>query len=389
MIQDIAGFIVDNNVVITTFGVIFMAVIITVKLMHKAPTQQVATIATSIGIFFTFLGISAGLIYFDFQQDPDNAIPRLIDSLQIAFITSLFGVGFATLIKLIDGHWFLKRDKSAGKTTNELLSLLGDKIDNLNNSIGGNEEGSLLTQIKTLRTENNDNNKKIVEAVNTFAEKVAKNQTEELITALEKVLKNLEQTIQDKLGESFKQFSESVKELVVWQAEYKEIIVKTTNELNTVLEVFSETNKTLESIKNNNQQTQETNTRIKEMLELQHEQLKKVEETLRSIASVPDTFKEITRNIDNVNEQYKEMSSHIQTNNDHTLKSFERLEQGIKGSLDSINDELKKTLSSIQEVLPELDRGFADMTTRLRDTLIDYIERMNNAIRDMNNRNDR
>ena len=381
MIQDIAGFIVDNNFEVTASGVILMVVIIATKLKHKAPAQQVATIATSIGIFFTFLGISAGLIHFDFS-DADNAIPKLIDSLQIAFITSLFGVGFATLIKLIDGHWFLKGDKSTSKTSNELLSLLGDKIDKLNNSISGDEEGSLLTQVKNLRVENNDNNKKLVEAVDAFAEKVAKNQTEELISALEKVLQNLEQTIQDKLGESFKQFSESVKELVVWQAEYKEIIIKTTEELNNVLKVFTETNATLEQIKNNNQQTQETNAKIKEMLELQNEQLKKVEQTLTNIASVPDTFKEVTNSINSVNEQYKEIVNRIQANNDNTLKSFERLEE-------SISSTSNKTADMFKEIHNIADQGFADVTTRLRDTLITYINRVDSVIQEANDQIDR
>ena len=61
-------------------------------------TNLVASILTVIGVFGTFLGIFIGLQAFDIQ-DIEASISELLESLKLAFLTSLVGIGSAVLLK--------------------------------------------------------------------------------------------------------------------------------------------------------------------------------------------------------------------------------------------------------------------------------------------------
>ena len=76
---------------------------------------QFASIApntlTSIGIFFTFVGILISLSNFD-VSNISASIPRLLDGLKLAFLSSVVGLGTSVAFRFIQagGH----REQSAG-----------------------------------------------------------------------------------------------------------------------------------------------------------------------------------------------------------------------------------------------------------------------------------
>ena len=436
IIKGTAGFLSQHGGWVTGIGIFLIVLVFVWSKIPKLGTKfkhskrSRATIATSIGITFTFLGIAVGLLSFD--TEAGDSVKQLIGGLQIAFLTSLAGVFFATILKWTDTEKKnTLQDTNDEKTNNDILQTISKSIDTLNKSLSGDEEGSLMGQvkllrqdnkdatyeqkqelvkineamsninnkeqiqeIKALRQENRENNEKLVTSVNQFADKVAKNQTEELIDALKSVLSTLNTTIQEQLGESFKQFSASVDNLVKWQSEYKDMIVKTREELDKVLDLFSQTNATLEQIKENNIQTSQLNENIKDVLGIHKEQLEKIETTLKSISNIPNTFQNIVENIESINKSYTGMSKNIteindifatlpeeiKKNNDVVMTSFQALEKSIKDSHDNIINELTVAVDNVKQSIPQitsqLDDNFSKSATKFRDSMEDVLNKL-------------
>ena len=71
-----------------------------------------------------------------------------------------------------------------------------------------------------------------------FLQDMAENYSNELINALNMSMEKLNTQLQTQFGDNFRQLNEAVKDVVTWQQEYKEIVEKTTVELNTINETF-------------------------------------------------------------------------------------------------------------------------------------------------------
>src|SRR5258708_15664606 len=113
------------------------------------------TILTTLGIFATFLGIAIGLSEFD-ANNIQASVPALLGGLKTAFWASVAGVGGALLLKF--RHQFF--DRTAVEGTGENGEVTGADLARLLSGIQtalvGNEETSLITQIKLMRSDTND-----------------------------------------------------------------------------------------------------------------------------------------------------------------------------------------------------------------------------------------
>ena len=127
-------------------------------------TNTVASILTVIGVFGTFLGIFVGLLVFDITNI-EQSIPGLLEGLQLAFLTSLVGIGSAILLKGVVAPLFqvfqkgknpieLERDKFIhalkGIETSGEINLRAQLV-TLNKTIKkeGSETREVLDNIKT------------------------------------------------------------------------------------------------------------------------------------------------------------------------------------------------------------------------------------------------
>ncbi len=121
----------------------------------EVTVANVPSVLTSLGIFGTFVGIAWGLYGFD-ANDIEGSIPTLFDGLTTAFWSSIVGIGGAVAIKL--RHLFsisFAEDKDTvneGATIDDLASLLAE----LNRSLGGAGNNSVLGELKRTRHESNE-----------------------------------------------------------------------------------------------------------------------------------------------------------------------------------------------------------------------------------------
>lgn len=123
--------------------------------------DNIPSIFTTLGIFGTFLGIVYGLWDFD-SDNIDKSIPELLGGLRTAFMTSIFGLVLSLLFKAIIDY--LRNNADALNTEpidDELnaLKLIFESLQTLNKSLIGKSDDSLATEIIKLRSQLRDQHK--------------------------------------------------------------------------------------------------------------------------------------------------------------------------------------------------------------------------------------
>ncbi|EAJ9085575.1 hypothetical protein B6674_09710, partial [Campylobacter coli] len=94
--KNLSGHILEGTIIIIFFFLLFLFLLYKRKSLHKSSTSLLITI----GICFTFYGISKGLANFDANNIEEN-LPQLIDGIKTAFLVSVEAVFFAILLKVI------------------------------------------------------------------------------------------------------------------------------------------------------------------------------------------------------------------------------------------------------------------------------------------------
>jgi len=212
---------------------------------YIATPASVGNLAASLGILFTFIGISWGLINFD-VKDIEGSVPLLLDGLKTAFFTSCAGILTSVLVKARPDFYGITKhyEKPVDNRPELMIGLLKD----INNGIAGNNQHSIVGQIELLRNENNDNINNLNASINHFADKIVENSIEQLIEALAAVMEDFNSKINDRLTTSIDQLNDSTKNLLAWQTEYAEQIEDMNNQFVNALDSIDQAKKMITDI---------------------------------------------------------------------------------------------------------------------------------------------
>src|ERR1700720_1264883 len=135
--------------IITIFA-IYLHLKYSPSIAHKAPA-----FLTTLGILGTFTGIAFGLLDFN-TSDIQKSVPELIEGIKTAFWASAWGILCALTIKArdiaFDGRKRISEKTSTGATINDLASLLTA----VQQALVGNDESTLIGQIRLARQDSND-----------------------------------------------------------------------------------------------------------------------------------------------------------------------------------------------------------------------------------------
>ena len=224
---------------------IFVAVILVVAIwFHGRFDAKTAangpTILTTIGIFATFLAIALGLKNFD-SANIQN-IPDLLNNLKTAFWASVAGVGAALTLKgreHIWGHSVPKGEQQAPDEVGAVEIVKG--LSRVEHALVGGEEGSLISQVKLLRSESRDELRRLGDAQAKALEKLSEMGSKTLIEALKDVIRDFNKNLTDQFGENFKQLNAAVEKLVTWQEQYRLHVEDTTKKLGEMQQAFERT----------------------------------------------------------------------------------------------------------------------------------------------------
>ncbi|MCF6751135.1 hypothetical protein L3X16_00475 [Pseudomonas stutzeri] len=206
---------------------------------HGLFLEHAPAVLVSLGILGTFVGIVIGLLDFD-AHDIKGSIEGLLDGLRTAFITSLVGMSLSILLKALDAWWFApargRAEQPDSVTPEHIHGVLTQQVkllEELNQSLAGNEEGSLAGQLKLMRTDVSDFRngidrthrefqEKLFLHLTLFGEMLAKSATETVIEALRQVIQDFNKHLVEQFGDNFKALNESVGKMNEWQVLYKE-----------------------------------------------------------------------------------------------------------------------------------------------------------------------
>jgi hypothetical protein len=237
-----------------TYAILSLAAVAVVGVFARVgPLNRLAGAApgllTAIGVLGTFVGILIGLIGFD-VSDISRSVPRLLDGMKTAFVTSVFGMGSGILVKLISEVGARTEIANEPKGVEDVLLALDTlrqeevqtrkelsaSLDRVRLGLTGDAESSLVTQLQRLRTDVTDeikaSRKANAELVGTISAEIQKisttlteNTSKAIIEALERSIRDFNQRITEQFGDNFRQLNTAVGRLLEWQENYRQQMV--------------------------------------------------------------------------------------------------------------------------------------------------------------------
>lgn len=372
----------DFHLIFTAVAVLIILAFFGYYLYKFTPDNAVysPTILTTLGIFFTFLGIAIGLSGFD-SNNIEASIPSLLSSLKTAFWASVFGVGGAVVIKLKQFRYMQNAPKELEITPNDMLlelknidssikgkdnSDLISALENFTKSLGSNISTNIAEQITLFKDENKKQFDRLIEVQENALDQIREGATATLIEALREVLKDFQTAITDHLADNFKDLAEAVNHLVTWQQQYEIHIQRTTESMETASNRYV-------SLVEHAEVFHKTSAALNEQLNLFRDQSSNLKALLGDLNSlVTATSKEIPQienRIINIGEQI--------SNSSHTFN------ETISNSIAKTASQTELLTSGIEKAVQVSIESLGKNTTTLMDQLIKDHKELNEAL--MNN----
>lgn len=385
-------------------------------------TEYTPTLLTSMGILGTFFGIVVGLLDFN-TNDIDGSIEGLLAGLTTAFITSLWGTGLSILYRGVAVPMLTPQmgiaEQPEDVTASHLLIVLQqqqDSLEQLRKTLGADSESSLIGQVKLLRSDMNDNSKRmqqllepVVTSLNAiqkdvteqresfkafeerlwiklqdFADMLSKSATEQVINALNEVIKSFNDNLLEQFGDNFKQLNEAVKALVIWQENYKVQIADMVEQYRLGVQAIGSTERSVAEISAESKAIPEAMANLKQVIELNQGELSKLENHLnafkdirdRAVEAVPEirrqidmTVSEITNSVLAVNDHYKvlitESDKYVQQHIQASNELLDKFVTNTKLGVDTIGERL---LESSQKVEKAVSEGADEFRARVSES---------------------
>ena len=383
--------------------IIQLGIIITIGLIQsnilieglKNNTKKDAGFLTSLGIFGTFLGISVGLWFFN-PNDIQNSVNGLLGGMKIAFTSSVSGLfGYLLLNQKVDDiteseDIGIGDVVSAINTGNEsLLDRLGvinNSVNELDNSITGDGEGSLLNQMVLLRSNMNDKFQDLNSEFKDFAKLQAENNTKALVKAIEDVIGDFNAKINEQFGENFKELNAAVGDLVGWQENYKEILEKTLKQFDIAVESIDKSKLMLESIEEQYEGNMKINKDVKKSLEgLQNgndDLYIKLEAFSDLATKAEDAFPVIEGNIDNltsgfsskVEESIGTVTTFLESQNDQATSAITGIQDSLKKTISTLSDSINDSTNTVKQSSETISNSVTNSIKELNESSIEIAE---------------
>lgn len=348
-------------------------------------SAEIQTTVTTMGIVGTFVGILISLSNFD-VENISTTIPQLIGGLKLAFLTSVAGIGTALVTSLFPRFYLIKPDVvDENLSDTELLRAIHGELLKLNSNIAGDNDTTLITQIQKMRTSIVDKQDELKKAFDEFATQMAKNNIEQLIEAINKVMEDFNTKINDQLGQSFKELSDSVRSLVEWQHNYVATVQAATEALGAAQESLrnssdslSNTSEKVSEIAENNKNISELNQELKVVVENLNQMLEStvgfsqnMKVLAEGLSGSGETLKTeikslVEDSILNMQTHAEDISKNINAISDTAMKNMLEKNNEVLENFEEIN---QKTLQDFGGHLASIAGKLADDFRRVQDAL--------------------
>lgn len=411
----------------------------------KKNHKDFKSIIISLGVFGTFLGVYISLQGFD-THDIKGGVPLILEGLKTAFATSVAGMAISIVLSIIESFFKkvelddevsilnsinnhimliekimidkftpfeenLKEIKSNTKHL-ESLHLMNTKLDSIDTNFKNVSKD--ISSVKEEMKNNQrilfdfleDNLTKLNQTLEEALDFLSKGATEEIIRALENVIADFNKNLTDQFGDNFKQLNESVKNMILWQENYKNDIEVFEQKLNNSLskydehlsDVSQEFNSMLEATKEFNNASQETMKLNLQNIEKSSDEIKNISSVLENmsnsyseIATTSNALKDI---IETNKNQIANLEVHLQSlttigeKASISVQVIDDFSSRIQESLNGQSEALKNLTSEISTQLPEsldeLNRALTSLTNKFRNDYEQFLQTMANAMAKIN-----
>lgn len=359
-----------------------------VYLMLKYRKQQsmandLPGIVTSIGVMGTFVGIFLGLLNFD-PRNLEASVPALLEGLKTAFITSIFGMGAAFMLKIqssLRGVVEGAAPQSAGATIDTLAGLLERahkssvesakeseaRLKSIETAIVGDGESTIHTQIIKMRTSIADKQEELIKEFKTFAVQMAENNSKAFIKALEEVIRDFNTKITEQFGDNFKQLNLAVGQLLEWQENYKLQIERMVAQLDQSAKAIDSVSVSVGAISAKSESLVAAAQSLESILRELNEVKKETERNLKGFSDAAREAKELLPQVEKfLKEASTDVSRHLVTMVDGSGKAIEAHNRAIADQRKQIDDMLTKSSNDVGKMwqaLAEANRKVLDTHT--------------------------
>lgn len=386
---------------------------------HDAFVEHAPAVLVSLGILGTFAGIVIGLLDFN-AHDIKGSIEGLLDGLRTAFITSLLGMGLSIALKAMDATFFAPKRARAEQpdsvTPEHIHGVLTQQVkllEGLNQSLAGNEEGSVAGQLKLMRTDVSDFRNgldrsqrefqdKLFVQLNQFAEMLARSATETVIEALRQVIQDFNKHLVEQFGDNFKALDESVRKMNEWQLLYKEHVEKlearielainelertaTANEL--ISRALSSSEQSIGSIEGHCQSIPTAIGQLEPVLQVNHHQIQELQRHLEAFIAMRDQATSAVPQLQQHMEQLsRELSAGITgvmtTMHDGALefgRSVDRTNAALGESANVVSSKSEQIAENMQDAAQEFGASVRETLENMLDNSKALEQQMQQAV---------
>ena len=410
------------------------------KIRHQQ-VNTIASIVTVIGVLGTFVGIAWGLLNFD-TNNIEASVPKLLEGLKAAFITSIFGIAGSIALKWSTLNNQRRHSESAktysGATVDDLADLLRnileveqkegketrESLQSIEKSLTGEGDSTVLTQLQKLRTTFSDKQDDLVRAFNEFAEQMAENNTHALIEALEEVMRDFNAKINEQFGDNFRQLNEAVGRINDWQEQYRQQMNELAAQFRVAAESVEKSRQSLEIIANRSDAIVSSAEQLDPILQALQHQIGQLDTHLEAFSALAenagsafpiietrlnqltDDFSTVVREtIDNshasMQNQREALASqaqqlettvedtgrHIQQQTETVFeRTTERVEQIIDGTFQGLGSAIENQSQQLQSTIIATNQGLEDTLQTQSTHLQTMVENASGRLEEIANR---
>ena len=347
--------------------------------------SSIPGVFTTLGVLGTFIGIFIGLKSFD-TTNITESIPPLLEGLKTAFLTSIVGIICSVIfgrtseivLKFAENNQPPKsteevdelykiaqileaNQEQANDHSNKMithLAGLNQKQDTQNstmqqvlNSIEGEQEASLKSQVQILRSEQaeynrdaerhirdivetmNNNNRLIQQKFEEFSDLLAKSNTEVLVEVMKRATEEFNAQMKDLIDklvqENFAELNRSVERMNQWQQENKTMITQLTEQFTAVSGDIGTASKSIKEITANTSKLTDDNSQLKKLIEALQKVMiddTKYQEIVDQLTTTIDTLHQNTQAFDQTTNKLNKWVRNQMNFNDSVGKLLTRLE---------------------------------------------------------------
>lgn len=416
---------VTDVFIILMFLSFLLAVIWSKKDVNHAFVNYAPSLLTSLGILGTFLGIVLGLLEFN-TTNVESSIVKLLDGLKVAFITSVIGIlGSITLKFLINANIITPKITENSKIQDidisdlyNIMNMQNENLIKLQNVLSDNQESSIIGQMKLMRSDITDNNKKnneqililsqhlntIVELGNyqkesfngfqfnlwnklqDFADMLSKSATEQVIEALNSVIKDFNEKLTEQFGENFKQLNNAVIKLVDWQENYKNQLEQMKNQFDLSVDSMSGMEKSIEQISTHSKSIPESMSNLEVVINTNQTQVEELNRHLEVFKDMRDKAVEavpaIKEQVEKTLESFSNASNEIMTS---IASSTDKISVTLVQNAENFADNVSKTNGALVDSSDTLKSSSSQIREQLDATILDLNKHVRIMIEDLSN----